>query len=109
MSAVAVEFQAPNAHTYVHFHQDRFREGFQAWMFENSHVWKRFEQEALRIWNRGRRHYSARTIIEVLRHESALSDTGVEYKLNDHNTPDLARLFLDLHPACAGLFETRRR
>jgi hypothetical protein len=109
MNAVAIESPAFGACVKALNKSEDYREGFVAWLMDNFHVWRRFEQEALRVWNRGRRHYSARTIIEVLRHESALSDTGVEYKLNDHNTPDLARLFLDLHPACAGLFETRRR
>lgn len=85
------------------------REDFREWLLRNQIVWHRFETEALRIWNRGRDHYSARTIGEVLRHESALADDDQAYKLNDHIWPDLARLFLECHPACAGFFETRRR
>lgn len=88
---------------------DRLADGFVVWLVNNRHVWRRFEQEALKIWNRGRDHYSARTIGEVLRHESALADDDQAYKLNDHIWPDLARLFLECHPACAGFFETRRR
>lgn len=90
-------------------HEDQFKEGFCDWLWENLHVWRAFEREALKIWNRGRDHYSARTIIEVLRHESALADNGPEYKLNDWQTPDLARLFMLAHPDCAGFFETRGR
>lgn len=86
---------------------DLFRAGFPAWLADNLHVWRAFEREADRVWLRGRQHYSARTIIEVLRHESALSDTGIAYKLNDHNTPDLARLYGLAHPDRAGMFETR--
>ena len=44
-----------------------FREGFLAWLATNAHVWLAFEREADKVWNRGRRHYSARTIGEVLR------------------------------------------
>ena len=43
-----------------------FREGFLAWLATNAHVWLAFEREADKVWNRGRRHYSARTIGEVL-------------------------------------------
>lgn len=84
-----------------------FLPGFAAWLCQNWHVWLAFAREANKVWDRGRKHYSARTIIEVLRHESALSDAGVEYKLNDHNTPDLARLYRLTFPERAGLFETR--
>lgn len=86
---------------------DQFRVGFAQWLADNGHVWIAFEREANRVWSRGRRHYSARTIVEVLRHETALADTGQDWKINDHNTPDLARLYRLTYPERAGLFETR--
>jgi hypothetical protein len=86
---------------------DVFRPGFAAWLADNRHVWHRFEAEAHKVRARGRKHYSARTIVEVLRHESALADSGEPWKLNDHNTPDLARLYLLAHPDASGFFETR--
>lgn len=85
----------------------QFRAGFPDWLDENQHVWARFAQEVGKIRAMGRARYSARTIIEVLRHESALADTDATFKLNDHNTPDLARLYLLTHPDAAGFFETR--
>ena len=85
----------------------QFRAGFSAWLEENQHVWRRFAQEVDKIRALGRKRYSARTIIEVLRHESALADTDATFKLNDHNTPDLARLYLLVNPDAAGFFETR--
>lgn len=88
--------------------KQEFRPQFLVWLACNAHVWARFEAEASKVWHRGRRHYSARTIIEVLRHESALADTGEPWKLNDHNTPDLARLYRLVHPERADLFEIRR-
>lgn len=84
-----------------------FRAGFIAWLADNAHVWAAFEREANRIWRRGRRHYSARTIGEVLRHESALRESGSEWKLNNIVFPDLARLYMLVHPARAGFFELR--
>jgi hypothetical protein len=86
-----------------------FRNGFMAWLAVNVHVWIAFEREANRVWNRGRRHYSARTIGEVLRHESALAESGNEWKLNNVVFPDLARLYALIHPERAGLFEFRGR
>lgn len=84
-----------------------FRPGFAAWLADNGHIWRAFERETERIWSRGRRHYSARTIVEVLRHESALAEVGGQWKINDRHTPDLSRLYGLAHPDRADLFERR--
>lgn len=84
-----------------------FSDDFEAWLVENVHVWLAFEREATKVVMRGRGHYSARTIIEVLRHESALSDSGVEFKINNNTAPDLARLWCLRHPSLAKLFAMR--
>lgn len=86
-----------------------FRDDFIDWLIVNYQVWLAFEREADKVWNRGRRHYSARTIGEVLRHESTLSEKPNEhgFKLNDHAWPDLARLYMLMHPDRAGFFEKR--
>lgn len=88
-------------------HADKFTDDFLAYLPENLHVYEAFEREAKKVVARGFRHYSARTIIEVLRHHSALAESGSAYKLNDHNTPYLARLFCLLNPKEAHLFEFR--
>jgi hypothetical protein len=90
---------------------DAFQPGFLDWLSDNWPVWERFEREASYIWFRGRRHYSARTIIEWLRHETVLreavrQDVG-EFKLNNNWVPDLARLYGMVYPDRSGLFETR--
>ena len=85
----------------------QFRADFSEWLELNWHIWRAFVDQADRVWNRGRRHYSARTIVEVLRHESALSEFGGEFKLNGNYVPDLARLYVQRYPERAGLFETR--
>ena len=79
-----------------------------AYLPENLHVFAAFEREAMAVIKRGWKHYSARTIVEVLRHHTALQD-NVEsgWKLNNQNTPYLARLFALLHPDHADLFEFR--
>jgi len=88
---------------------DAFLSGFLTWLAENYHVWTAFNREANRIWNRGRRHYSARTIGEVLRHHSALAENNSEWKLNNVIFPDLARLYLLVHPERADFFELRAK
>lgn len=86
----------------------QFRADFPDWLADNAHVWLAFEREADRVWSRGRRHYSARTIVEVLRHESALAEVGGEWKINNNTAPDLARLYLLRNPSRAGFFEFRQ-
>lgn len=87
-----------------------FRRDFKDWLEANWHVWQAFEREANKIWGRGRTHYSARTIGEYLRHESALRQEKDEtpWKLNDHAWPDLARLYMQFYPLRAEFFELRR-
>lgn len=91
----------------AHMHADQFTREFLAYLPENLHVYEAFEREALAIAARGRKHYSARTIIEVLRHQSALAEVGSQFKLSDWWTPYLARLFALLNPSHAALFEFR--
>ncbi len=87
---------------------EQYRPDFAGWLVRNMPLWRRFCAEADRIWVRGRRHYSARTIIEYLRHHTALADPGdVAWKINGNYVPDLARLYLQLNPQREGLFELR--
>lgn len=88
-------------------HTDQFTPRFLAYLPDNLHVYEAFERETIRVVRRGYEHYSARTIIEVLRHNSALAERSGPWKLNDWHTPYLARLFALLNPAHAELFEFR--
>ena len=88
-------------------HSEHFTQEFLNYLPENIHVYQAFEQEARKVLQKGYKHYSARTIIEVLRHHTALSDSS-KWKLNDHATPYFSRLFALLNPASAGLFEFRK-
>jgi hypothetical protein len=85
-----------------------FRQGFLAWCAANMDIVERFFSEADRVWDSGRRHYSARTIIHYMRHESALVDSTGEYKINNNVSPDLARLYMRAYPD-RRLFELRGR
>lgn len=92
----------------AHEHKEQFSDEFLRWIPENAHIWIAFEQEALKIIAKGYKHYSARTIIHVLRHHSALSEQGDGgWKINNNISPYLARLFAILNPAYANLFEYR--
>lgn len=85
----------------------KYRPDFRDWLAANEAIWLRFVAEANKVWDRGRRHYSARTIVEVMRHETALAEVGSAWKLNNNFAPDLARRYQELYPERAELFATR--
>lgn len=78
------------------------------WFHSNWHVFEAFEQKALAVIAAGRDHYSARTIVEILVHESVVRETASNYKIGNHHAPDLARAFVVLHPEHLDFFEYRR-
>lgn len=86
----------------------KFPAGFDTWLESNLHVYLAFEVEALSVAAR-REHYSARTIIEFLRHHTLFAEAGDGWKLDNDMAPGLARLFAAAHPRHAGLFEFRER
>ena len=89
------------------FDRSKYRDDFAEWLVANPHIWSAFCTKANQVWARGRRHYSARTSVEVMRHESAIAEVGGEWKINGNYVPDLARLYMESFPDRSGLFETR--
>jgi hypothetical protein len=87
--------------------KDKFSDEFIDWFPDNEHVWNAFALEAIKVKRAGFKHYSARTIVHVLRHHSAIAEKGNGWKINDHHSPYLARLFDIVWPEHAGLFEYR--
>lgn len=98
---------ASRAMVAAQLNAERFTAEFLAYLQDNLHVYAAFEREALKVSARGFKRYSARTIVEVLRHHSALQDSDARFKLNDRFTPGWARLFALMHPEAADLFEFR--
>lgn len=85
----------------------RYRKDFGKWLLANFPIWRAFEREATRLWMRGRKHYSARTIAEWIRHNTTLAEVESRWKLNNNVIPDLARLYADFYPDRADFFEFR--
>ena len=85
-----------------------FLPGFLSWLSDNPTIYDDFERHALTMIERGKRHFSARTIVEDMRHFSRLRDGDGTLKINDHRAPDLARAFAILNPQHALLWEYRR-
>ena len=88
------------------YHDDEFSDEFIEWVPNNTHIVDAFIHETLKIIRKGYKHYSGRTILEVLRHHSALAESG-QWKLNNNHTPYLCRLFGLLNPKYANIFEYR--
>lgn len=79
-------------------HEAEYPEGFFHWLAENQHIWKAFEEKAyVMAAVAKRKRYSARTIIEVIRWNTDLHDSEKTFKINDHYTPGLARLWMAKH------------
>lgn len=86
---------------------DHFSEEFLNWLPENPHIVNAFNFETFKVINKGFKHYSGRTILEVLRHHSNLNEKSETWKLNNNHAPYLCRLFGLMHPEHADLFEYR--
>jgi hypothetical protein len=86
----------------------RFFKKEKEWFIENWHVFEAFEKIALKLISMERSHYSARTIVEVLVHQSAVREINGTYKIGNDNAPDLARVFVVLHPEYVDFWEYRR-
>ena len=111
MDAVYLERQAAPAScrekSLIAADADLYTQGFALWIEENWHIWCGFCEQANTLWARGRRHYSARTIIEWMRHNSALSEFDSEFKINNNFAPDCARLYVAMHPDRTDFFQFR--
>ena len=86
---------------------DKLSAEFIKWLPDNLSIWNAFVAETFKIIRRGHKHYSSRTILEFLRHHSAVSETNSEFKINNNVQPYISRLFDIAHPEWAGLFEYR--
>lgn len=73
---------------------DSYPDGFFHWLGKNPQIYLAFKRQALRMAQSGRKRYSARTIVEVIRWNTDLEDSGSTFKINDHYTPGMARLFM---------------
>lgn len=102
-----IDMFMPRAIEIMRAHDDKFPQDFRDWLPENLHVFEAFAHETRRIIARGFKHYSSYTIVEFLRHHSAISENGGDYKLNNNIRPYLPRLFDLVYPEHAGLWEFR--
>ena len=92
----------------IHANREQFSAEFVDWFPQNDHVWKGFVRETNKVIAVGFKHYSARTIIHVLRHHSAIAEKGAGWKINNNFSPYLARLFALAYPQFADIFQYKQ-
>lgn len=90
-------------------HPAEFPVAFIDFLRENLHVYWTFESSARRVVDVGFKHYSARTIIESMRHHTNVTEGSGAWKLNNNHTPYIARLFARCNPGLENLFDFRNR
>ncbi len=95
------------AQSVIEKFKSEFRSDFSNWIASNWHIWKAFCSEVEVVWASGRRSYSARTIIEFIRHETAMSEVNGAYKINNSYVPDLGRLYGLMNKQRGSFFECR--
>lgn len=96
-----------NAIEVIKANPSLFRADFESWIVANWHVADAFISASNKVWNVGFRHYSARTIMEVIRHRSNIREISGEYKVNNNQIPNLARLYVLLNPDRSSIFSFR--
>lgn len=74
---------------------------------DNPLVWEAFQKFTVQAAASGRKHLSARLVLERLRWESMVSENGGAWKLNNNIAPKLARKMMKDHPLFDGFFRTR--
>lgn len=85
-----------------------FTDEFVKWLPENLHIFSEFCARAVAIRRRGREHYGAKTIFEVIRFETDFrSKPDESFKCNNNFTAYLARLCMIAYPETNEMFETR--
>ena len=93
---------------YKELHGISIRDGFNLFHNDNPHVYKEFEKQALLAIAKGKTKISAKLIINWIRWNEYLSTTDINFKINDAYQSYYARLFIEIHPKYANVFDFRK-
>lgn len=74
---------------------------------QNGFIYLKFFEKAVQILNRGRKKYSAWTIINVIRWETDLNITSEDFMINNDFIALYARLLMFHHPIFKDFFHLR--
>lgn len=84
------------------------RQGFIKFNAENPHIFKAFEEQALKAIANGRTKISAKLIINWIRWNKVFESTGEDFKINDAYQSYYARYFIEKHPQHSKVFDRRK-
>lgn len=82
-------------------------ERFADFCTNNPRIVAEFERRALALIARGREHFSADAILHAIRFDTAMSEAGGDFKVNNNHASRLARAFMEKYPQHQ-LFATRK-
>jgi len=85
----------------------KFTEQFEDYHLKNPQIYVEFKRKAFQAINKGKKHYSAKAIFEVIRWETSVEGDG-EYKVNNNFTAYFARLFEKEYPKHKGFFRMKK-
>ena len=69
---------------------------FQQWMEDNWSIWRDFHSRASELQRAGQLHYSAMTLVGVIRYETDLREKHGHFKIRNEAAPRMARLYNEL-------------
>jgi len=78
--------------------KSKLQTAFERYDAENPQVWEQFKEIAFDLIERGRKHYGAKAIFEVIRYHRATQTNDPDFKLNNNFTAFYARKFINLYP-----------
>ena len=84
------------------------REGFEKFNKENPHIFKAFENEALRALSMGRTKISAKLLINWIRWHEFVTSNDESFKINDAYQSYYARHFVAKYPQYHNVFDFRK-
>ena len=93
---------------YQELNGHSIREGFQQFNAENPHIFKAFEEQALRAIGKGRDKISAKLIINWIRWHEFLESSDKNFRINDAYQSYYARHFIEKYPQHKEVFEFRK-
>jgi hypothetical protein len=106
-AALSLDLQRNTALAVIEQNPDMgWRAGFAAYLEENMVVVVRCIREAKAVRVR-HHHYSMRTIVEFIRHQTKTYEAASQFKINNNMAPDIARLAMLLVTELEGMFELR--
>jgi hypothetical protein len=93
---------------YKELNGHSIRQGFNRFNKENPHIFKAFEEQALKAIKNGRTKISSKLIINWIRWHEFLQSSDKNFKINDAYQSYYARFFIEKYPQYNDVFEFRK-